>query len=50
MRNSTGIHHYTNGDHYEGEWKNDRRIGRGRIFVKDGSRMTGMFHEDKAEG
>lgn len=50
MRNSTGIHYYHNGDFYDGEWLNDRRIGRGRIFLKDGSKLSGMFIEDKADG
>lgn len=50
MRNSTGIHYYLNGDFYDGEWQNDRRIGRGRIFMKDGSKLSGMFIEDKADG
>lgn len=50
MRNSTGIHYYKNGDFYEGEWVNDKRVGRGRIFKSDGSKMSGMFAEDRADG
>ena len=45
-----GIHYYKNGDFYDGEWLNDKRIGRGRIFLADGSKLNGMFIEDKADG
>lgn len=50
MRNSAGVHYYANGDSYDGEWVNDRRVGRGRIFSKDGIKMSANFVEDKAEG
>jgi hypothetical protein len=50
MRNSAGVHYYSNGDYYDGEWVNDRRVGRGRIFSKDGIKMSANFVEDKAEG
>ncbi len=50
MRNATGVHYYLNGDYYDGEWHNDRRVGRGRIFSKDGIKMTATFAEDQADG
>ena len=50
MRNATGIHYYQNGDFYDGEWINDRRTGRGRIFFKGGLKLAGIFSDDKAEG
>jgi len=50
MRNLTGVHYYANGDLYDGEWVNDRRVGRGRIFNKDGIKISCTFVEDKAEG
>ena len=49
-RNGVGVHYYKNGDLYDGEWLNDRRIGRGRILLSDGSKINGMFIEDKADG
>lgn len=50
MRNLTGVHFYANGDLYDGEWVNDRRVGRGRILNKDGIKISCTFVEDKAEG
>lgn len=50
MRNATGVHYYLNGDHYDGEWHNDRRVGRGRIFMKNGIKLMATFAEDKADG
>jgi len=50
MRNSTGEHHYLNGDTYNGDWLNDKRIGTGRISQADGAKITCMFIEDKADG
>ena len=41
MRNTTGIHYYTNGDFYDGEWLLDRRVGRGRIFLVEGGKING---------
>jgi hypothetical protein len=29
--------YYINGDVYEGEWLNDKRIGKGKIVFKDDS-------------
>lgn len=45
-RNLAGIHYYINGDYYDGEWVNDRRVGRGRIFSKNGIKLSAIFVED----
>lgn len=50
MRHSTGIHYYLNGDQYDGEWEQDKRTSKGRIFLADGGKMTGVFVSDKLEG
>ena len=50
MRHSTGEHHYFNGDTYNGEWLNDKRIGTGRIQQADGAKIECMFIEDKDDG
>lgn len=36
-RNGRGIHYYKNGDIYDGEWSNDKRIGKGKIIFADDS-------------
>ena len=33
MRNGRGICDYPNGDRYDGEWKDDLKDGRGKLFV-----------------
>ena len=50
MRHGTGIHYYLNWDFYDGEWQQDKRVGRGRIFHKDGSKLIGGFTDDRLEG
>ena len=50
MRNAAGVHYYLNGDFYDGEWQMDRRVGRGKLFHKDGSKLIGVFADDKLEG
>lgn len=50
QRNATGIHYYSNGDFYDGEWQNDKRSGKGRIVGADGSKLNGHFFDDKADG
>jgi|LauGreDrversion4_2_1035121.scaffolds.fasta_scaffold104681_2 hypothetical protein len=49
-RNGVGSQYYGNKDHYEGEWSNGKRIGRGKIFLADGGKLNAMFIEDKADG
>lgn len=49
-RHGVGVHNYTNGDSYEGEWAKDKRLGRGRILFDDGSKLLGQFIDDCADG
>jgi hypothetical protein len=49
MRNTTGIHYYNDGDYYDGEWINDRRVGRGKIYLAHGGKINGQFQSDQAE-
>jgi hypothetical protein len=35
--------YYKNGDRYEGEWKNDKRVGRGKLYFEDGAYFEGTF-------
>lgn len=41
MRDGKGVHYYTNGDVFDGTWKNDKREGDGRIFFRDQGIYTG---------
>lgn len=50
MRNSNGEHHYLNGDIYNGDWQNDKRVGFNKITQNDGTKIQCMFIEDKADG
>lgn len=34
MKNRHGVYYYINGDKYEGEWKHNRRHGRGKYYYK----------------
>ena len=49
-RNGVGSQYYGNKDHYEGEWSNGKRIGRGKLLLADGGKLNAMFIEDKADG
>ena len=50
LRNGTGIHFYSNGDIYKGDWSNNKRIGKGRLIFKDGSEYIGQFIDDQVDG
>ena len=40
-----------NGDIYEGEWENDRKNGKGRLYSGEtGDWYVGEFNEDKKMG
>ncbi|MCQ2817764.1 MAG: hypothetical protein MJ252_10910, partial [archaeon] len=45
-----GILQYKNGTHYEGQFKNDKYNGRGRLILPLGDYYEGEFIEDKAYG
>lgn len=51
MRNGTGEHHYLNGDQFNGEFQNDKRIGANSTIKQlDGTTIRCTFIEDKADG
>ena len=42
--------HYSNGDKYEGGWKNGKRDGKGLWFAEDGSSYEGELKEGLPHG
>jgi hypothetical protein len=42
----TGTFTWSNGDKYEGDWKNGKKNGQGTIFYQDGSKLEGEFRDD----
>ena len=42
----TGTFIWSNGDKYEGDWKNGKKHGQGTIFYQDGSKLEGEFKDD----
>ncbi len=40
----------SNGDKYEGEFKNDKKNGYGIYFYDDGDKYEGVFENDKKKG
>ena len=45
-----GIMYYLNGDRYAGQWRNDRRKGKGTIVMSNGDKYTGSFKNDQRHG
>lgn len=45
-----GIYTWPNGARYEGDWKNNKREGRGKMFGSDGKNYEGDFKDNKKEG
>ena len=37
---------YKNGDRFEGEFKNDKREGKGKLFYKNGDIKEGIWKND----
>ena len=35
IREGKGIMYYNNGDRYEGDWKNDKKEGKGKYYYKN---------------
>ena len=44
-----GRYEWTNGDRYEGQWKDGRKDGQGEMRWKDGRRWVGVFKDDEQE-
>ena len=36
-REGFGKYYYTNGDYYEGQWKNGYKHGKGKVFYENGT-------------
>lgn len=41
---------YSNGQQYQGQWKNGLRHGLGTLTNKDGSQYHGLFNKDQVAG
>ena len=39
--------HYNNGDRYEGNWKNDKKEGKGIYYFKDGRKEECYCKDDE---
>jgi hypothetical protein len=49
-RNGYGILRFTNGDHYEGGFKDDHMNGMGTFFYADGGKYVGSWMDDMKNG
>ena len=45
-----GTYYYSNGDRYEGEFKDGKRHGKGSVYYVDGQRYEGDFKNDEKDG
>ena len=43
FKNGRGTYGWSNGNKYEGEWKEDHRHGRGRMIYADGDKYEGIY-------
>ena len=48
--NGKGIYSYSNGEKYEGQFKNGERHGRGILNFPDGNKYIGLFKNGKRHG
>lgn len=46
MKSGDGKYIYYNGDYYEGNFKNDKKEGKGK-FVSEGMTLEGVWENDK---
>lgn len=44
------MHHFRNGDVYEGEFFSDKRVGKGKMTFRDTSKLISQFIDDQADG
>ena len=42
--------YYNNGERYEGDYRNDKREGKGIYYYNDGDRQMGDYSNDKRIG
>ena len=42
-----GLFYYSNGDRFEGKWKNDKKNGKGIMFYKSGREEKGKWNDDE---
>jgi hypothetical protein len=45
-----GIMQYSNGDVYEGQWKNDDRTGYGKLNYVSGNKYEGQWNNNERDG
>ncbi len=50
IKEGKGIFIYTNGDFFDGAWKNDKREGPGIFELKNGDKYEGLFKDDAYNG
>ncbi|CAI2384134.1 unnamed protein product [Moneuplotes crassus] len=50
LKNGKGTYYYSNGDRYDGQFLNDKRIGNSRLIFDDKSEYIGQFIDDEADG
>ena len=50
MRDRTGFYYYKNGDRYDGDWKGDKKQGKGVYYYRNGDRRMGNYLNDKPIG
>jgi hypothetical protein len=50
FRHGYGIQQWTDGAHYEGEWKFNKADGKGTFWHTEGDIYTGSFKNDMANG
>ena len=50
IRQGEGIHYYINGDIYDGEFVQNKRVGKSRLRLHDGSEFIGQFIDNEIDG
>lgn len=50
IRHGKGMHQCSNGDYYDGAWKDDKRHGKGKLTYVSGLSYDGEWIDDKANG
>lgn len=50
MREGYGVQRWNDGSVYEGDWKDDKACGKGKLVHADGDIYEGDWRDDKANG